>query len=62
MQKEIAEMLSEVSLGNEFLWLIRFDAVLVKEDGLWNSHQVHFSHPALQLPDLCILINKYNKE
>jgi len=52
IQREIAEMLHEISQGDKYVWPLRFSAVLVKQEGLWCFHQIHFSHATTRLPDV----------
>ena len=52
IQREIAEMLHETSQGDKYVWPLRFSAVLVKQEGLWCFHQIHFSHATTRLPDV----------
>ena len=51
IQVEASEMMLETSRGDEYVWPLRFSAVLIKQNDLWCFHQIHFSHPTLRLPD-----------
>ncbi|MBI4926986.1 MAG: nuclear transport factor 2 family protein [Anaerolineae bacterium] len=44
--------LYELGRGETFTWPLRFTAVLVREDGTWKFHQVHFSLPTVYFPDV----------
>jgi hypothetical protein len=52
IQREIAEMLHETGQGDKYIWPVRFTAILVKQNGLWYFHQIHFSHSTSRLPDV----------
>jgi hypothetical protein len=52
IQREIAELLQETGQGDKYVWPLRFTAVLVRQNGLWYFHQIHFSHCTSHLPDV----------
>lgn len=43
--------LHEAGLGEDFVWPLRFTAVLVHREGGWLFHQVQFSFPTTRFPD-----------
>jgi ketosteroid isomerase-like protein len=42
----------ELHRGEEFVWALRFTAVLVKQGGGWKFHQAQYSFPTIYLPDV----------
>ena len=46
INRNILTMINEASKGEEFVWPIRFEAVLTKEDGSWLLNHVQFSYPS----------------
>jgi hypothetical protein len=44
--------LTEAQKGATYIWPFRFTAVLVRRKRLWRFHQVHFSFPTTQFPDV----------
>lgn len=43
--------LAEGHRGDEYIWPIRFSAVLAREAGEWRFRQAHFSFPTTRFPD-----------
>jgi hypothetical protein len=58
--RRASETLYETQKGAEYIWPFRFSAVLLKSPGQiikgagtrWRFHQVHFSFPSTQFPDV----------
>jgi hypothetical protein len=44
--------LFEVERGKQYIWPLRFTAVLVSSDGEWRFHQVQFSFATTRFPDV----------
>jgi len=44
--------LYELKQGEDFVWALRFTAVLVRQEGYWLFHQVQFSYPTTRFPDV----------
>jgi hypothetical protein len=53
--KSVSICLYENNLGNEVIRPIRFTAVLVKADGKWRFHNIHFSHATILPADVRII-------
>ena len=49
----------ELHRGEDFVWPIRFSAVLVRREGRWLFHQLHFSFPTTRFPDARVIGGKY---
>ena len=45
----------ELHRGDEFVWPLRFTAVVVSEEGGWKFAQVNFSFPTIYYPDVRIV-------
>jgi hypothetical protein len=43
--------LYELRRGEQFVWPLRFTAVLVRQDGAWLFQQMQFSFPTTRFPD-----------
>lgn len=48
--KDAAETILETARGDNYSWPFRFSAVLVKVDGKWLFHQIHFAYPRKGYP------------
>ncbi|QNO15953.1 nuclear transport factor 2 family protein [Alkalicella caledoniensis] len=46
INRNVITMLNEASKGENNIWSIRFDAVLLKENNTWVIHTMQFSYPA----------------
>jgi hypothetical protein len=44
--------LYEVERGKQYIWPLRFTAVLISRDGEWLFHQVQFSFATTRFPDV----------
>ncbi|MDT8715128.1 nuclear transport factor 2 family protein [Clostridium sp. 19966] len=49
----IANTLAEVEQGEEYKWIFRFTAVLIKEKGQWKFHQMQFSLDGNEIENFC---------
>lgn len=49
----IAKTLLEVELGEEYKWIFRFTALLIKEKASWKFHQMQFSMDANEIENFC---------
>ncbi len=38
--------------GEQYMWPIRFTATLIRDQGQWKFHQIHFSYPTVHLPQV----------
>jgi hypothetical protein len=45
----------ELRRGEQFIWPLRFTAVLVQQDSVWKFRQMHFSFSTMYFPDVRIL-------
>jgi len=52
MVRETTGTLLELQKGTTYIWPLRFTAVLIREDGRWKFHQLHYSFPTAGLPDV----------
>lgn len=46
IRRNISKTLMEASMGEEYLWPFRFEAVIVKEKGQWLFNYIQFSFPS----------------
>jgi hypothetical protein len=46
-----SNVMMEVMKGPNFVWPMRFSAVLQRMEGRWVFRQMHFSFPTTMLPD-----------
>ena len=44
--------LYELERGERFVWPLRFTAVVVQSDGVWQFAQIHFSYATTRFPDV----------
>jgi hypothetical protein len=45
----------ELRRGEKFVWILRFSAVVVREETGWKFAQMNFSFPTIYFPDVRIL-------
>jgi hypothetical protein len=55
MQRGIASITYQMFLGEDFVWPLRFTALLIRRDGRWLFHQMQFSFPTTYFPHERIL-------
>jgi hypothetical protein len=48
----------ELRRGEKFIWPLRFNAMVVQDDGNWKFAQINFSFPTTHFPDVRILDNE----
>lgn len=53
--KSISICLYETNLGEDVVRPIRFSAILIKDEGKWKFHNIHFSHPTTLPADVRII-------
>ncbi len=51
LARRTTSTLDHLMKGENFVWPFRFTAVLVKRQGRWLFHQMHFSFPTTSFPD-----------
>lgn len=54
-----ARTVFELHQGEDFIWPLRFTAVLVLREGRWRFHQMQFSFPTTTYPDERILLDEH---
>jgi hypothetical protein len=47
-----AHALFESAQGDDYIWPLRFTALLIRVDGTWRFHQMQFSYPTTRFPDV----------